>query len=173
MDKIYNWKQRWINPKAKPFNSPIHALGGIAAEPIAQGEIICIFGGIIVPASEIEKYREKIGHAGIQIDDNFFICPTSREDIENTLIFNHSCGSNCGMRDIIKLVAMRAVKEGEELTVDYAVMESNYQSFQCNCKSSNCRGTVKPTDWKIPELQEKYKGYFSPYIMDKILRSPI
>jgi hypothetical protein len=35
-------------------------------------------------------------------------------------------------------------------------------------RSSQCRGTVTGYDWKIPELQERYDGYFSLYLQDKI-----
>ena len=164
----HRWKQRWINPKAEPFNSPIHGIGGIAIESISLKELICIFGGIIVPTSEIDLYREENGHVGIQIEEDYFICPSNRENIENSIIFNHSCDPNCGFGGTIQLVAMRSITIGEELTLDYALMESHFEHFQCKCGLSSCRGTISPDDWKIPGLQNKYRGYFSPYLKQKI-----
>jgi hypothetical protein len=36
------------------------------------------------------------------------------------------------------------------------------------CGSPNCRGLITEEDWKIPELQKKYDGYFSWYLQEKI-----
>jgi hypothetical protein len=40
--------------------------------------------------------------------------------------------------------------------------------FLCNCGELNCRGEITASDWKIKELQIKYKGYFSYYVEKKI-----
>jgi hypothetical protein len=34
--------------------------------------------------------------------------------------------------------------------------------------SENCRGSVKGTDWALPELWEKYDGYYMPYLARRI-----
>ena len=54
-----SWPHRWITSKAKPQKSPIDAVGTFATESISKGEVIAIFGGIIVPKKDIEKHREK------------------------------------------------------------------------------------------------------------------
>lgn len=41
-------------------------------------------------------------------------------------------------------------------------------SMKCSCQSKHCRGLIKGDDWKIPKLQERYKGHFLPYIQRKI-----
>jgi hypothetical protein len=79
MDHHSTWNHRWKINKAKVYNSPIDGLGVIAMKPISKGETVFVYGGVIVPRSEIKNYWEKMGHVGIQIDDNFWICPTSRE----------------------------------------------------------------------------------------------
>ena len=40
--------------------------------------------------------------------------------------------------------------------------------MECKCGSSNCRKRITEEDWKIPELREKYNGYFSQYLQEKI-----
>jgi len=172
MDDLHNmWSHRWINPKAKSINSTIEGLGVVAVKKISRGEIIAVLGGIIVPKKDIDKYHKIVGEVGIQINDNFFITPTTRDELKKTGVFNHSCNPNCGFSDSITFVAIKDINPGEEIVFDYAFCESYTQNFKCKCKSKECRGRVGPNDWKIKELQEKYFKFFSPYIKDKIIAS--
>lgn len=162
------WPHRWLSPKAKSFNSEIEGLGVIAVSDIMKGEPVGVLGGVIVPKDEVEDYWKKMTHVGIQIDEDFFIVPTSRKELEEKGVFNHSCAPNCGFRSSITLVAMRDIQKGEELTFDYAFCESMKEGFKCNCKSENCRKKIKSDDWKKKEVQEKYGEYYSPYLKNKI-----
>ena len=64
---------------------------------------------------------------------------------------------------------MRDIKAGEEVNFDYAMCDGSiYDEFTCQCGSANCRGQVKGTDWTIPELWEKYDGYYMPYLARRI-----
>ncbi|MEK6937339.1 MAG: SET domain-containing protein-lysine N-methyltransferase [Nanoarchaeota archaeon] len=161
------WPHRWITSKAKSFNSPVNGKGVIATSSIKKGEIVMVIGGIIVPREGILKYREILGHIGIQIADNFWIVPTTRTELEETGCPNHSCSPNIGFDGPITYVALRDIKIGEEIFLDYAFMETYFEQFDCKCGNKNCRKMIKPTDWQIPELQKRYKQYFSPYIKKK------
>ena len=170
MEDIHKiWPHRWITPKAKPIHSKIHGLGVIANEPISKGENVAVLGGVIVPTKDMEKYWDIMGHVGIQIDDDFFIVPTSKKELEEKGVYNHSCDPNCGFKNSVTLIAIKDIKPGEELVFDYAFCESIIRSFKCNCGSSNCRKTINPNDWKIASLQKKYKEFFSPYLKSKII----
>jgi hypothetical protein len=73
------------------------------------------------------------------------------------------------MRNATTIVAMRDIAIGEELTFDYAMSDaSDYDEFDCNCRTSLCRGRVCADDWRIDTLRHRYKGFFSPYIQRKI-----
>jgi len=163
---IYN--HRWHNQKVKPYNSPIEGLGVIAVEHIKKGEVIFVYGGVIVPKAEIKDYHENLGDVGIQIDDNFWICPTSREELEKQGVINHSCEPNTGFQNQIILVAIKDIEPNKEITFDYAFSESFMDEFQCNCGSPQCRKVISQDDWKSKNLKEKYGGYFSPYLKNKI-----
>lgn len=55
---------------------------------------------------------------------------------------NHSCDPNTAF-DGLNVVALRSIKKGEELTLDYALfLDENMEPFECSCKSSNCRGLI-------------------------------
>ena len=161
------WPHRWITPKAKSSSSGLHGLGIFAVHNIIEGESVGVLGGIIIPKQEVKKYWDKMNHIGIQVDDNFFIAPTIRNELEETGAFNHSCYPNCGFSNSITLVAIRDIKAGEELVFDYAFCESFMEEFKCNCESPNCRKIIKPSDWKNPEMQKRYGNYFSPYLKAK------
>lgn len=58
---------------------------------------------------------------------------------------NHSCDANTGW-DGLNVVALRAVKRNEELTLDYTqFLDDTMEPFQCSCGSVKCRGLVSGT----------------------------
>lgn len=123
-----------------------------------------MLGGVSVPKSEIQEYWNSMGHVGIQIDEEFFIVPTAREELEQKGVFNHSCDPNIGFSSSVTFVAMKNVAVGEELVFDYAFNESYHDGFVCQCGSFTCRKQISQEDWKLQNLQEKYREYFSPYL---------
>lgn len=56
---------------------------------------------------------------------------------------NHSCEPNTAIKGF-DLVALRPIKSGEELTLDYAaVCNEDMEPFECRCTSPNCRGRIE------------------------------
>ena len=51
---------------------------------------------------------------------------------------NHSCEPNLDKNHI----TLRDIKQGDELTIDYAQFSSTDWSMNCNCGSKLCRGVV-------------------------------
>lgn len=162
------WPHRWITPKAECKKSPICGFGIFAVKNIKKGEVVAIIGGIVVPVSEIKEYWDKIGHFGAQVNDDFYIVPSTKEEVEKDGSTNHSCEPNVGWVGDIQIIAMKDIKKGDEITADYGMYDTISEPFKCNCGSKNCRKIIKPDDWKIPELQKKYYEYFSPYLKEKI-----
>lgn len=78
--------------------------------------------------------------------------------------FNHSCTPNMHFagRRSLNVITTRAVKKGEELTMDYRqFMDSTMPPFQCNCQSLNCAGLiVAPVSSTVNYIGEDY-NYFS------------
>lgn len=162
------WPHRWINPKTESRKTNYHGLGVFAKELIQKGEIVAVLGGVIVPGSEIKTYWNKMGHIGIQIDENFFIVPTRKEELEETGVFNHSCDPNIGFKNSIQFIAIRNIQKDEELVFDYAFNETLMKDFECKCGSADCRKIITKNDWKNKNIQEKYKEFFSPYLHNKL-----
>jgi D-alanine-D-alanine ligase-like ATP-grasp enzyme len=58
---------------------------------------------------------------------------------------NHSCEANTACNGL-NVVALRDIKKGEELTLDYAVfLDEHMESFVCHCGSKSCRGLISGT----------------------------
>lgn len=53
---------------------------------------------------------------------------------------NHSCDNNTVVRDFCD-VAIKPIAVGEEITSDYG-SDGSGVSFECLCRSQNCRGVV-------------------------------
>jgi len=162
----------YLSPKTEVRESEIHGRGLFATADIAKGEVVAIKGGHIVDRETLRReITPKLGPVEIQIGDDLFIAPVTVEERELSMLYsNHSCDANLGMRGEITFVAVRNIRAGEELTHDWCVTDDDDYSVKCNCRSSNCRGTLTGKDWQRPDLQKRYAGYFSAYLAEKIAR---
>jgi len=158
----------YLNPKCK--SGPLEEKGGcgvFAREPIKKGELLSLWGGRIVTADEIDPNMPNLTQRILQVEDGLYL--ETPEKLEPADCFNHSCEPNVGFSGQIGLVTMRDIEAGEELNFDYAMCDATpYDEFDCYCGSANCRGRVSGSDWMLPELWEKYDGYFMPYLARRI-----
>lgn len=126
-----------------------------------------MWGGRIITSADLDPDIPQFTQRVLQIEDGLYLYDPLLNDPSNC--FNHSCEPNAGLSGQISLIAMRDIEAGEEITFDYAMCDnSDYDEFDCACGSLNCRGRVTGRDWTRPELQEKYDGYFSPYLQRRI-----
>lgn len=159
----------WMSPKLEVRESHSDGKGVFASEEIKSNELLAILGGCVMSASE------EIGDWALQVDENIVIGVPPGENMENdsSSFFNHSCNPNAGIKGQIMLVAMKSILTGTEVTFDYAMVLhpsvgcSPYK-MECTCGEPNCRGTITDEDWRLPELQCRYNGYFSFYLQEKI-----
>ena len=166
--KIY---QPYISPKVEMKNSSIDGVGIFckSGESFKQNEVVIIKGGYELHRSQMAA--AKVIDSYLPIGDDLFLAAKTEEEEECVKVFiNHSCNPNVGMLNERTFVAMRPIKSGEELTIDYAFVDNEDYSFTCKCGSPNCRGKITGYDWKIEELQKKYYKYFSPYLQSKMKR---
>lgn len=156
-----------MSPKVFIGTSRINQKGMIAKELIHAGEIVYIKGGHILSRSEL--FSSDVINSYLPISDDYFLGAISAEEEDAIKLYNnHSCDPNCGMYGEITFVAIRDIQPGEELTVDYAFIDNEDYSFECQCGSVKCRHIVTGFDWKIKQLQDEYYPYFAQYIKDKI-----
>jgi len=159
----------WFSPKTEKRTSPIEGRGLFARHAIAAGEVVAVKGGAIMDSAAFARVRDQVSPAEIQIEDDLYIAPRTAEEVEaNILCLNHSCRPNVGVRGQITFVAIREIPAGSELTVDYAMIDGDpAERMDCACGAPECRKVITGSDWRLPELQQRYKGYFSRYIQDR------
>jgi len=158
---------QWLTQKAEARRTPDHGDGAFAIEPIAAGEIVAVFGGFVVTRPQLEALPEERARRSIQISEDLYLVSGERREPGDMI--NHSCAPNCGMRGDIVLLAMRNIAVGEELTYDYAMSDvSDYDEFRCCCGAADCRKMIRGTDWRNPELQARYRGYFTTFVRARL-----
>ena len=159
----------WFSPKTEKRASPIQGRGLFARDAISAGEIVAVKGGAIMDAASFARIRAQVSPAEVQIEDDLYIAPRSAEEVEaNILSLNHCCSPNVGVRGQITFVAMRDIPAGLELTVDYAMIDGDpAERMECSCGAPECRKTITGDDWRRPDLQQRYAGYFSRYLQDR------
>ena len=160
----------WITPKArKGVSSGIAGRGLFATERISSGEVVAVKGGHIVTTQALAALPDPLPNSEIQIADGLHLVALSPEEYEPVMLFiNHSCEPNVGFAGNVVLVAMNDIDAGQELTTDYALFDDYDGQMTCNCAAKSCRGVIDGHDWRRPELQGRYRGYFSWYLQRKI-----
>ncbi len=155
--------RNYFSPRAESREIPRTGFGSFAIAPIGIGTVVATFGGTIMSRSVFRNYPIEQQSRSLQIEtDSFALGPELPEPGD---LINHSCAPNCGMRNATQVVAMRPIAIGEEITFDYSMSDaSDYDEFDCECGTPQCRKRITGNDWKLPELQMRYQGMFSPYI---------
>ena len=156
----------YISPKAvKGRASTISGRGLFAVAPVAAGETVAVKGGHIVDTAAMRALPAWLRNSEIQIAEGLHLVALTEDEYEPVMLFiNHSCEPNTGFAGNVVLVAMRDVAAGEELTTDYALFDDSPETMDCYCGARSCRGVISGDDWRRPELQRRYAGYFSTYL---------
>jgi SET domain-containing protein len=160
----------WISPKArKGDRSGIAGRGLHAVDAIGAGEVVAVKGGHLVTTEELHRLPEPLQESEITVADGLHLVALTEDEYEPVMLFlNHSCEPDVGFAGNTVLVTMRDVAAGEELTTDYALFDDHDGEMACACGSDRCRRVVGGKDWQLPELQERYRGWFSWYLQRRI-----
>lgn len=166
----------WTSPKVTIKKIGKKGAGSFANAPIAKDETVIVQGGRIMENKSVDESEyAPFGDHCFQMENDLMMCPIEPtiEKLDGICLVNHSCDPTCGMKGQIIMVAMRDIRVGEEITFDYAMTDANCQNVTCTemkclCGANNCRGIITGDDWKRKDLQEKYQGYFSTHIQQRI-----
>ncbi len=83
---------------------------------------------------------------------------------------NHACDPNA-MRSGVKVFAWKAIRVGEEITIDYRLNAFTNEVWECICGSPTCQGTVRSSFFSLSEeRQAAYLAYAPRFIQHEYRR---
>lgn len=153
---------------AKVRGSRIHGRGMFASKTIPAGTRIIEYTGERISKSEAmrrEMLRQRrAARGGDGCIYTFEL--NGRTDIDGRVLWNtaryinHSCRPNCEsqiVRGRVWIVALRAIKPGEELTYDYYYDFDHYRDHPCRCGAEGCAGYIvkAPQRWRVRHALKK------------------
>jgi D-alanine-D-alanine ligase len=87
-------------------------------------------------------------------------------DPEHWKPINHSCDPNAWLEGL-DMVARRAIRAGEEITIDYATFyNEQMDDFLCHCGTDECRAIIRGTDYR-ESFVDRYGDHVSDYVRAK------
>ncbi len=169
----------WLHPCVEVRPSQIAGRGLFASVDLPARAPLSRLGGRVVDTAELGRLTaaHEAGQ-GSYVDsivlaaDRHLVLPPGT----NQHFGNHSCDPNLGWTDAYTLATMVEVRAGEELVSDYAMSTADPDYLlRCHCESYRCRQMVEGSDWRIPQLQDRYQGWWVPYVqglVDAVQRAP-
>jgi SET domain-containing protein len=139
------------------------SMGLFSIKNLKKGEVAFIAKGKRFK-DEITTIEESIAHRNaIGISKDTWLDPFP----DNALRYvNHSCNPNLGIKGSVTFVALRNIKAGEQLTIDYSITECdklwNFKiqtGMVCQCGYAKCRKVIKSIQFLPLEIYKKYLPY--------------
>jgi uncharacterized protein len=163
----------WVHPRVEVKDSAIEGSGLFATEDLPADEVVLRLSGRLVSTDELARLIE---HANADPSHAYVDTLTVYEDTHLVLpsgsiihFGNHSCDPNMWHVGPFKIATRRAVRAGEELTIDYGTQSGAAGfSMACSCGSPLCRGVVSSDDWRLPALQTRYRNHWVPALEARI-----
>ena len=154
-------------------DSSIEGRGLFAIDALPAGTLVLRLGGRLVDSSELaaliaaQEADPRLPYVDTitVVEDRHLVLPPGTA----AHFVNHSCEPNLGQRGAYDVVARRDIDAGEELTIDYAT-HSGADGFDmpCDCGTPRCRGRITSDDWRIPDLQRRHAGHWTPALQARI-----
>lgn len=123
----------YVTEKVKKEKSKKYDCDGlICMTPIQKGEIILKKGGRFILKKDLDK-ELLLNVMYNQVSTDYVISSlTPNEDKAFGFPINHNCRCpNCGFASAIEIVATRDIEKGEEILIDYAYFDPEYNKFIC------------------------------------------
>jgi SET domain-containing protein len=148
------------NAKVQVKTTKRYGRGVFAKQSIRKGEIIGTFDGAVYDA-DFEDWTEDLLNHVIQFEKDKW-----RDSKGIARYLNHSCAPNCGIKGLFKIVAMRSIRAGEELTWDYEMTEANDWGWRmkCRCGAPDCRKVIGHYKNMPKSVRKKYGSYISEWL---------
>lgn len=139
--------------------SKIAGKGIMAGEDIKKGDLIRYIKGEIKFLS-IKSKEDSLSYPNwIGIDKGVWIDPDHPHQY-----LNHSCDPTAGIKGKVSIVALKNIKEGEEITIDYSIIEGDdLWEMPCSCGSKDCRKIIRSIQYLPKKTYKKYLPFIPKY----------
>ena len=140
--------------------SNIHGNGIFAKKDITKNENIALIKGKVINHTVVNKKTSAIGPNWIGIGRNKWIVPRVFDRV------NHSCDPNAGIKGSRTLIALKNIKEDEEIFIDYSTTEEDILwtlNKKCKCGSKKCRKVIKSIQFLPKVTFNRYLPYIPKY----------
>jgi SET domain-containing protein len=136
--------ERYTNYKLKILPSKIHRWGLYAQEDIPARRKIMEYTGERLNRVQTKRRSEEQGRMIYLFTLNSYWTLDGAVGGSGAQYVNHCCDPNITTvirNEHIIYMSRRAIKKGEELTVDYHFAK-DIEKYVCKCGAANCRGTI-------------------------------
>lgn len=126
--------------------------GIFSKKAFRKNQLLFTFGTKVVPWF-------KANHRSIQLGTNKWLNPSKKA---LGYYVNHSCHPNAYFKAPHFIAALRNIKPGEEITIDYAsVINIPTWDMPCSCGHKSCRKMIKSYSRSPKNIQKKYMEFVS------------
>lgn len=164
-------ESNWVHPALTEGSTTSCGKCIIASQNLPQGTLLLVYGGQVMTLEEFEALSDYMQNFPYQVEETLLIGPRDESELGVGERLNHSCAPNAGFQGAIHVVAIRDIKAGESVTIDYATcVSADHGAFvmPCKCGEKTCRGVITGQDWRQQEIQARLYAYFQPYLQRKI-----
>lgn len=142
-----------LNPDLEIRDSQIEGKGIFSKVHFGIGDEVVILTdpvedhSVIMDDAEFEAFRDKCLKEGknwdaVALPGGKHRVGTAPRDKDPSNYGNHSCDPNTKTVDD-KVVAIKVIEPGDEITADYCQFSEVGWEMTCNCGSANCTGVVE------------------------------
>lgn len=148
--------------------SHIHGAGIFAKRDFKYGQNVALIKGKIITHLVKDKKSSSFGPNFIGYGLNQWIDPKYPfSDI------NHSCNPNVGIKGKITVVAIKDIKKGDELLLDYSITESDKLwrlDGICKCGYKHCRKIIRSIQFLPKNIFNKYMPYIPNFFKKEYIK---
>ncbi len=134
-------------------DSPIHGTGGFARRELRAGTRVIEYVGRRIDKQESLRQCE--------LENPYIFSLDEQHDLDGNVewnparLLNHSCAPNCEAQEEdgrIWIVAVRDIREGEEITFNYNYDLEEFREHPCRCGAPGCVGYIVAEEY-FPMVQ--------------------
>lgn len=140
--------------------------GLFVGKNFAKDEFILFIEGKVVETNDHSSFPQEVQDHWFPFDRNKYVLPQAP-----WMYLNHSCDPNAGIKNNREIVAMRSIKKGEEITIDYAMNSNDEWTMECNCGSPKCRKLIGHFNMLDEETKLRYLDYVCDFLREDYLKS--